>query len=125
MINVTHNCRQCAKEWLGRCFGEMFYGKDVSVNDNICTEFIDGRSPDKVTFDTLGQLENYLRENFYSMDFCKQFTRPKLRIMLMLLYPHTVKDNSAGIAFSNMCKTRMVKHIEFYINLHGLKCIRK
>lgn len=121
-MNLEHNCRQCKNEWLGRCFRDYNYGKDVSVTDEICPCFIDGRNPGEVTFDTVGQLENYLREFFYVMDFQTEFTRPQLRCMLMLLFPHTVKENNANRAFSNMCKKRMVKHIEFYIKLHNLNC---
>lgn len=121
MKSKNHNCRQCKSEWLGRCMNSVYYGRDVSMAEEICPMFIDGRAPENITFDTVGQLENYLRESFYTMDFCSTFTRPQLKSMLELLYQHTVKQNPSGRAFSHMCKTRMVKHIEFYIKLHNLK----
>lgn len=121
-MKTEHNCRQCKNEWLGRCFSAYKYGEDVSVTEEICPCFVDGRNPKEVTFDTVGQLENYLREFFYVLDFCNSFTRPQLSYMLKMLYPHTVNENSTNKAFSNMCKKRMVKHIEFYIKLHDLKC---
>ena len=61
MKNTEYTCRQCKHEFLGRCVSPYQYSKDVSVQDEICLLFVDARSPDKVTFDTLGQLENYLR----------------------------------------------------------------
>lgn len=86
--------------------------------------FIDGRSPEKISFKTMTvrQVENYLKEYFYIRDFGNDFTRPQLREILEKLYPHTVEDNIAGRAFVSMCKGRMVKHIEFYIKLHNLRC---
>lgn len=103
-MKKEHNCRQCKNEGLGRCFGTYNYGEDVSVTDEICSCFIDGRNPKEVMFDTVWQLENYLREFFYVIDFYNSFTRSQLRRMLKMLYPHTVKENSANRAFSNMCK---------------------
>lgn len=117
-----HNCRQCKNERFGRCYAFLFYGKDVSMTDEICPMFIDDRSPEKVTFKTLtlGQIENYLKEYFYIRDFYNDFTRPQLREILEKLYPFQANKNKR--AFSNMCKKRMVKHIKFYIELHNLKC---
>ena len=77
-----------------------------------------GKKSSKIRFDTLGQLENYLRENFYKKDFVEMFTRKQLAIMLKMLYPYADKQNK--LAFTNMFKKRMVKHIEFYIRLHNL-----
>lgn len=121
-MKIEHNCRQCKNEWLGRCFSYCNYGRVVSVNDEICPCFIDGRNPKEVTFVTVWQLENYLREFFYVRDFCQDFTRLQLKNILRLLYPHIVKENGDNRVFSNMCKKRMIKHIEFYIKLHNLKC---
>jgi len=118
----NHNCRQCGNEYLGRCMSRYNYGHDVSIREDICVDFVDGREPTSVIFDTVGQLENYLRKNFYKIDFANEFTRKQLVEMLRMLYPYQVKENYAGRAFCNMCKTRMVKHIEFYIKLHHIKC---
>lgn len=117
-----HNCRQCARERVGRCFSSYNYGLDVFCIDEICLDFVDGRSPDKVTFETLGELKNYIREYFYCRDFAEVHTRKQLVNMLNMLYPHYGRDNYTGRQFTSMCKKRMVSHIEFYIKIHGLKC---
>ncbi len=118
----THNCWQCTASCTGRCFNGINYGLDISTEDKVCLEFTDGRKPSEVTFYTVGQLKNYLREYFYKRDFVNDFTRKQLVCMLEKLYPYQVKQNTAGRAFKNMCKRRMVLHIEFYIKTHNLKC---
>lgn len=118
----THNCWQCRYSWLGRCMHGVNYGLDISAEEVICLEFTDGRNPSEVTFKTVGQLKNYLRAYFYKKDFVKEFTRKQLVQMLEMLYPLQVKQNTVDRAFKNMCKKRMVAHIEFYIKLHDLKC---
>lgn len=113
-------CEQCIHEYLGKyCIYE--FEEDISIINEICPCFIN-INPLEIKFDTLWQLESYLREYFYTTDFYNNLTRPKLKNMLEFLYPHIVKQNYANRAFSNMCKKRMIKHIEFYIKLHGLKC---
>lgn len=121
-MKTEHNCWQCKNENLGKCFGSHCYGRNVYLDDNICPSFVDDRNPKEVTFDTIGQIENYLEEYFYMKDFKNIFTRPQLMKMLKLLYPYQESSNMSGLAFSSMCKGRMVKHIEFYIKLHNLKC---
>lgn len=64
---------------------------------------------------TLGQLKDYLRENFYSTDFINLHTRPQLVEILKLLYPKT--NFKRG-----MCKERQCKHIEFWLKLHNVNC---
>ena len=117
----THNCWQCKYSWLGRCMHGINYGLAID-EERICLEFTDGRHPSKVTFKTIGQLRNYLKEYFYKRDFVNEFTRKQLVNMLEMLYPYQVEQNKAGRAFKNMCKKRMVNHIEFYIKTHNLKC---
>jgi hypothetical protein len=34
-----HNCQLCKHEWLGRCFVEKNYGKDVSVENEPCLNY--------------------------------------------------------------------------------------
>ena len=120
----THNCWQCKFSWLGRCICDSNYGLAID-EERICLEFTDGRNPSEVTFKTVGQLKNYLRAYFYKRDFVNEFTRKQLVNMLEMLYPHQVKQNTAGRAFKKMCKKRMVAHIELYIKLHNLKCETK
>ena len=67
-------------------------------------------------FETKGLLENYLGGWFDADSFYNNFTRKELRNMLVMLYPFQAKENPR--AFSNMCKNRMIKHIEFYMNIH-------
>ena len=119
--DTTHNCWQCKYSWIGRCMNGVNYGLAID-EERICLEFTDGRNPKEVTFKTVGQLKNYLRAYFYKRDFVNEFTRKQLVNMLEMLYPYQVKQNTAGRAFKNMCKKRMIAHIEFYIKTHNLKC---
>lgn len=118
----THNCWQCKSSCTGRCFNGINYGLDISTQNTVCLEFTDARKPSEVTFRTVGQLKNYLREYFYKRDFVNDFTRKQLVNMLEMLYPYQVKQNTAGRAFKKMCKKRMVNHIEFYVKSHNLQC---
>lgn len=113
--DATHNCWQCKHSWLGRCHHSVNYGLDISTEERVCLEFTDGREPSRVTFKTVGQLKNYLRAYFYKRDFVEEFTRKQLSNMLNILYKHQYFGMS-------MTKSRMVKHIEFYIKLHNLRC---
>lgn len=124
-MKSKYTCQQCRLEYLGRCFCPNNHGNDVSMKNEICPYFVNGLEPHSVTFETVMQLENYLKEFFYTMDFCSEFTRKQLKQILDLLFPHMMKENGADKSFSNMCKKRMVHHIEFYIKLHHLKCKRK
>lgn len=119
-----HNCRQCKHEFLGRCLHQCHYGKDVSVGSRVCPMFVDTRKPEEVIFSnmTLGQVENYLKEYFYTIDFVDSFTRRQLQTIMEKLFPNLAHYNKAGRAFTHMCKRRMVTHIEFYIKLHNLNC---
>jgi hypothetical protein len=63
---------------MGRCFNSLNYGLDISTEERVCLEFIDGRNPSEVIFYTVGQLQNYLREYFYKRDFVNDFTRKQL-----------------------------------------------
>lgn len=117
--DAAHNCWQCKYSWLGRCMGDCNYGMAID-DEHICLEFVDARHPSKVTFTTVGQLEKYLKVYFHQKDFVNEFTRKQLVQMLEMLYPYQVKQNRAGRAFKNMCKKRMVNHIEFYMKLHSL-----
>lgn len=121
-----HNCRQCYYEKLGRCFHSQHYGDDVSITEEICNEFIDARYPERIDFSTLtvGMIKNYIYAYFTERDFVTNHTRKQLRCILEKLYPYAVKENSAGLAFTSMCKKRMVDHIEFYMKLHEKNPIR-
>ena len=66
-------------------------------------------------FKTKCRLIDYLAENFYTTDFINLHTRPQLVEMLKMLYPE--KNFKRG-----MCKQRQVKHIEFWLKLHNVKC---
>lgn len=48
MKRCEHNCHLCKNEWLGRCYGRIHYGKDVSLEGEtdvpICEEYIYGGS---------------------------------------------------------------------------------
>lgn len=118
----THNCWQCKHSWLGRCMNYVNYGLDISVKETICLEFTDGRHPSEVTFKTVGQLHNYLKAYFYKRDFVNEFTRRQLSNMLNILYKYHQQHIYFGMS---MTKSRMVKHIEFYIKLHNLNCETK
>lgn len=71
---------------------------------------------------TLFQLHDYLRESFYTTNFQEQHTRQELEIVLNKLYPHMKLTYPLSQPFSDMCKGRAMKHIEFYIHLHNLIC---
>lgn len=73
-------------------------------------------------FKTVGQLKDYIRENFYTTDFKNDHTRKQFGCMLNILYPFQKKQFPYSQPFSTMCKGRAMKHIEFYIQLHKLRC---
>ena len=112
----THDCIQCYHHKYCPIYPDKYKPNQV------CLNFVDGREPNEVTFSTLGQLENYLREFFYVIDFEDMYTRKQLAVMLRMLFPYLYERDEK--AFSSMCKGRMVKHIEFYIQLRGLYCKR-
>lgn len=44
-----HNCHLCKKEWLGRCFGSLNYGKDISVDDTpVCDKYVFGGTEERL-----------------------------------------------------------------------------
>lgn len=50
-----HNCQLCRKEWFGRCFGKK-YGKDVSVDNELCKCYEFGGSEER-----LKEIENNMK----------------------------------------------------------------
>lgn len=66
-------------------------------------------------FKTFNQLIEYLQNNFYATDFINLHTRPQLVDILKILYPRNNFTRS-------MCKDRQIKHIEFWLRLHNVKC---
>ena len=59
----------------------------------------------------------YLKKNFLKNDFCDKHTRKELSEILNILFKHFDNRNHYG-----MCKKRAIKHIEFYLLLHDIKC---
>lgn len=57
-----HNCQLCRKEWLGRCFGKK-YGKDVSVDNELCKCYEFGGSEER-----LKEIENTMKWGFTVKD---------------------------------------------------------
>lgn len=119
MDTTYNNCSNCHWNVFDRCTNSYHCGEKVSSN-MICSAYTYEGNLSEIRFDTLGQLENYLRENFYRKDFVTVFTRKQLSMMLKMLYPYADRQNLTGRAFTSMCKKRMVKHIEFYVKLHDL-----
>lgn len=73
-------------------------------------------------FRTLGQLEDYIRKNFYTTNFKANHTRKQLGNMLNILYPFQKIQHPYSKPYSKMCKKRAMRHIEFYICLHNMRC---
>lgn len=72
---------------------------------------------------THNKVVDYLRDNFYTTDFINNHTRKQLAEMLRIINPSEGKDLYVPeMAFTNVCKKRACKHIEFYLNLHNIKC---
>lgn len=69
------------------------------------------------------QVVDYLRNNFYTTDFINNHTRKQLAEILQIISPYQGKQlYTPKLAFTNMCKKRACKHIDFYLKLHNIKC---
>lgn len=53
-----HNCQLCTNEWLGRCYYEKHYGKDVSLDNEPCYSYEFGGTEHR-----LKEIEQHEREN--------------------------------------------------------------
>lgn len=69
-------------------------------------------------FKTRYELIDYLKENICNADFINKHTRPQFAKMLRLLCVHETEQRP-NKAFTSMCKKRQIKHIEFWLMLHG------
>lgn len=73
----------------------------------------------QLDFKTLNQVEQFIKFWMPRIDFVTTYSRKQLAEILRLLYPWKKPVSElAQPPFSDMCKRRMVKHIENYMNLH-------
>lgn len=80
-----------------------------------------------IDFTTSNSCIEYLKKRFYVTDFIHIHTRKDLAKILQLIEPQTVStmpEHLKGRAFTGMCKKRQCRHIEYYLQLHNIKCCK-
>ena len=70
----------------------------------------------RLNFKTHNKCIDYLIENFYKENFIDNHTRKELAYILRIIETHALKQSP--YAFKSMCKSRMCKHIDFYLKVH-------